>query len=197
MPKRNVFFFLTVLIFATTIAVNFGYAAETKTSEKPPDFFLYESIVLMPITHARPELNEPPGAPGWTAIVLYYIGLWENFQKQFPQSPLIPQTNIRIAERCLMIDKEDPNYNQYRQKGLKILNDAIARYPDIPYYSYLGEDAYGRYFGYEGDTVASYGLELRIWLFPDTRKQDLKTMKRLFPNTPAAKRMFQEFGEPK
>ena len=196
-PKKSAVIIALIVAISFTIITDIGFAVK-----KTPDVQAYEELVLAPATeHPTPEGLD------WKSIAIGYVFRWQEFQEKFPDSHLIPQSNLRIAKWYLTIHKNDEtstegfndensgkykpeNLNQaYREIARKYLNEAIRLFADTPHYSYLGDGD----FGFNGDTVDSIALYLRAIFFPETRQKDVCLLKERLKNTPSAQEAFRDF----
>jgi len=118
----------------------------------------------------------------WKLTALGHALEWENFIKKYPDSKLVPQAYIRMAEWYLTITAEsdartiDP---MYAREALRLLNDVIKRYPKYDYLAYLGDER----FGYQ-DTVEAFALFTRGQFFSGYCKSDYARLKRDYPKSP-------------
>lgn len=196
-------FKIILLLIYTVIIILTPTTTHAKNSQyNGHDFIAYEKLVLSPrIEHQIPDYHQ------WYDTALGYVVAWMEFQEKFPKSSLIPQTNIRIAEWYLTIHKEDvissgpidekqsgkyvpENLHQYyRMLALSYLNKSIKDHPNHLHYSHLGE----KRFGYNNDTIGSFGLYTRAIFFPNTRKRDVCELKEKFADTPSAEEAERDF----
>ena len=207
--KRPViFYFLFLYVFSLLLLLASPVSAYGESagdgdiikSKNSESFEAYEKILLSGQSREF-RLNEP-----WAKIALSRINKWKEFQENFPDSPLIGQTHLRIAEMYLTILKDDPYlenffdiitgkkanpkdvYQGIIQRALDRLNKAINNYPNVPHYSYLGDDK----FGFIGDTVGSFGLYTRAFFFKSYRNKDIDTLQKVYGNTPSAKQALRD-----
>lgn len=87
---------LALVLFWAHLFVSGSYG------EGSPEFFEYESIVLTPFSDPF-DIS----IPNWRELYLAKIAKYENFLKKYPNSPLIAEAKLRIAELSFDVEREE------------------------------------------------------------------------------------------
>lgn len=114
--------FLLFLIF-WLVSVLAAYPAYGGKQPALAEYAEYEKIVLTPLLDPR-----GPPIPNWRELYLAKIAKYENYLKKYPDSPLVAEVKLRIAE--LALDTERPGVYQFREKMYQCLAKNTGESPE-------------------------------------------------------------------
>lgn len=126
------------------------------------DFVKYEQIFWQ-IKEASADEEE------WRKFCLKMTDDYKSFLKKYPQSELIDDAKLRIAEFYELADQKD--------KAMPWLNEIIEEHPNADYYSLVSHQN-------NGEKTAAWALFCRGYWFKN--RDDLLLLIEKYPNSPEA-----------